>query len=238
MSRKPRLDLPGFPMHVVQRGNDRRACFLDDEDRFRYLHRLRICAARANVSIHAYVLMDNHVHLLATPAAASGVSRLLQGLGATYVRAFNDRHARTGTLWEGRFHACFVDSDTHLWNCHRYIELNPVRAGICGRPDDYRWSSFGANALGHFDPILAPHPVYVSLAATPAERVSAYRRFFERELCDEDIRAMRDATQKEGAIGSDAFLRLVEARGGRPCRELAKGRPKLVQGRPGAIKLL
>ncbi len=130
MPRQPRIDLPGVPQHLVQRGNDRRPCFFAPIDRTRYLDELRDAACRYGCAVHAYVLMTNHVHLLLTPARTGCVSTMMQSLGRRYVRYINDRYRRTGTLWEGRFKACPVQSDDHLLRCYRYIELNPVRAGM------------------------------------------------------------------------------------------------------------
>ena len=129
MARQPRFDLPGIPQHVVQRGNNRLPCFLDDGDRQRYRQLLFEGLQRTRCDLHAWVLMDNHVHLLLTPSAAGAVAQLMQALGRTYVGWFNARHARTGTLWEGRYKSCLVDSTSYVLRCYRYIELNPVRAG-------------------------------------------------------------------------------------------------------------
>lgn len=128
MARQRRLDLPGIPRHIVQRGNNRLPCFLDDADRARYRHLLREALLANDCRLHAYVLMDNHVHLLVTPPAAGATSRMMQWLGRQYAAQFNARHGRTGTLWEGRYKACLVDDADYLLRCVRYIDLNPVRA--------------------------------------------------------------------------------------------------------------
>ena len=141
MARLPRLVLAGQAHHVIQRGNNRQAIVLNDADRLQYLVQLRECAATYKVAIHAYVLMDNHVHLLATPATDQGISQMMQALGRRYVAWFNHKYGRSGTLWEGRFRAGLIDSEHHLMACMRYIELNPVRAGLCLHPADYLWSS-------------------------------------------------------------------------------------------------
>ncbi|WP_341777567.1 transposase [Luteimonas aestuarii] len=146
MARQPRFDLAGVPQHVVQRGNNRLPCFLDDDDRQRYLQCLRQGLARFDCQLHAYVLMSNHVHLLLTPASAGAVSRLMHTFARNYTGLFNGRHGRTGTLWEGRFKACLVDSDPCFPACSRYIEHNPVRAWMVARPADYPWSSHGGTA--------------------------------------------------------------------------------------------
>ena len=148
MARHPRLDLPGIPQHVVQRGNDRQACFAAPIDCGQYLQELREAAAKHGCAIHAYVLMTNHVHLLATPAEAGAMSRMMQAVGRRYVGSFNARYRRTGTLWEGRFKAALVGPSAYALACYRYIELNPVRASMVADPADYPWTSYQANALG------------------------------------------------------------------------------------------
>ncbi|MEZ0471518.1 transposase [Luteimonas salinilitoris] len=145
MARFPRFDLPGVPQHIVPRGNNRLPCFLDDSDRLRYLTLLGDALLSTGVRLHAYVLMDNHVHLLATPPLRGSIGRMMQRLGRQYVGLFNARHGRSGTLWEGRYKACLVDSESYVIACYRYIELNPVRARMTDDPAAYRWSSCAAN---------------------------------------------------------------------------------------------
>ena len=141
MARLPRFDLPGMPQHIVQRGNNRLPCFLDDADRARYRQLLREALLATGCQLHAYVLMDNHVHLLATPPEAGDIARMMQKLGRQYVGQFNARHRRTGTLWEGRYKACLVDSADYLLRCVRYIDLNPVRARMTDDPVAFAWSA-------------------------------------------------------------------------------------------------
>ena len=157
MPRKPRLDLAGVPQHIIQRGNDRQPRFFTQADYHCHLAHLREISLREDCRVHAYVLMANQVHLLATPVAAGQIARLMQVLGRRYVRYVNDRHHRTGTLWEGRYEACMVDSERYLLSCYRTIELNPVRARMVTAPDDYAWSSFGSNGMGKTDPLVRPH---------------------------------------------------------------------------------
>jgi putative transposase len=170
MARQPRLDLPGIPQHIVQRCNNRLPCFLGDADRRHYLTLLGEASLDTGCKLHAYVLMDNHVHLLATPPEIGAIARLMQKLGRNYVGQFNARHQRTGTLWEGRYKASLVDSESYVLRCHRYIDLNPVRARMTADPVGYRWSSCAAHC-GH-DPstVLTPHPAYTALASTPETR--------------------------------------------------------------------
>ncbi|MCB1747860.1 MAG: transposase [Gammaproteobacteria bacterium] len=182
MTRSARLDLPGVPQHVVQRGNNRHAIFVADADRRFFLAALRLAATRNDVAIHAYVLMDNHVHLLATPACPGAVGRMMQSTGVRYVAWFNRRYGRSGTLWEGRYRAIVIERDDYLLACHRYIELNPLRAGLVARPGAFGWSSYAANADGIPDPLVTPHPIYLALAASAARRRAHYRALFEVAL--------------------------------------------------------
>jgi putative transposase len=175
MPRLPRSDVPDVPQHVIQRVNDRKPCFFSDEDYARYLNDLREIAMREHCAAHAYVLITNHVHLPITPSAAGAIGRVMQSLGRRYVRHVNDRYHRTGTLWEGRYKACLVEDDEHLWRCYRYIELNPLRAGMVADPGDYRWSSHRCNAFGEHDPLVTLHRAFRSLSANPVERQRGYR---------------------------------------------------------------
>jgi len=158
MPRKRRFFLPDVPVHVVQRGNNRQAVFFDDDDYRTYLSWLGGAASANGCAIHAYALMTNHVHLLMTPSEADAVSATLQDLGRHFVPYINHCYQRTGTLWEGRFRASMVQEEDYLLTCYRYIELNPVRAAMVQRPEDYPWSSNRANAMGAADLLVTPHP--------------------------------------------------------------------------------
>jgi len=182
MARAARPVITGLPLHVIQRGNNRQAVFLDDHDRRDYLRCLTDASIEHGLSIHAYVLMDNHVHLLCTPEREGGLSGAMQALGRRYVRHFNRRHGRTGTLWEGRFRSSLVEADRYLLACHRYIELNPVRAGRVEQPEAWPWSSHRHHVGLTIDPLVRLHPVLYTLGNTPFERESAYRRLFEDHL--------------------------------------------------------
>jgi putative transposase len=212
MARLPRLDLPGIPQHIVQRGNNRLPCFLDDDDRHRYLHLLREALLASTCRLHAYVLMDNHVHLLVTPVQAGGVAQLMQKLGRQYVGQFNARHGRTGTLWEGRYKACLVDSGDYILHCCRYIDLNPLRARMIEDPTLYRWSSCAALCGQRDDPSLSPHPVHIALGASAAERGEAYRAILREAVSDDDLREIRLYLQQQRAWGRDDFKAMVEAK--------------------------
>jgi putative transposase len=169
---------PGHTLHLVQRGYRRAACFFCERDRIAYLDGLERHAGTSGCAVHAYALMGNHVHLLLTPSRADAVSRLLHGLGRHHERHVSALHDRAGPLWDERVELRPVYPRRYLLACMRYIELNPVRAGLVARPDEYRWSSFGANALGFADALLTPHPFYYALGRTPAERQAAYRALF------------------------------------------------------------
>jgi putative transposase len=230
MPRLPRLVLPDLPMHLVQRGNDHQPCFLDSLDRRRYLDDLRVLAREADCAIHAYVLMTNHVHLLLTPGTGGRIDRLMQALGRRYVRHFNDRHARSGTLWEGRYKAGPVEADDHLLRCYRYIELNPVRAGIVARAEDYPWSSYGANALGEEDALVSPHPVYLGLGRDPVNRRDCYRALVAEVVPDAETAAIRRQLGRQKALGSETFSALLEGRAERRVESRRRGRPRKERG--------
>lgn len=221
MARQPRLDLPGIPQHIVQRGNNRLPCFLDDADRARYRQLLREALLATGCRLHAYVLMDNHAHLLATPPEAGAVGRMMHLLGRHYVGQFNARHGRTGTLWEGRYKACLVDSADYLLRCARYIDLNPVRARMTDDPAAFPWSSCAALCGLRDDPLLTPHPVQRSLGT------GAYRVMLDEAISDEDLAAIRLYLQQQRAYGRDDFRAMVEAKtrrfaGTRPAHRPAK----------------
>ena len=225
MPRKPRFRVTGLPQHIIQRGNNRQSCFLDDTDRRKYLADLEKALHRHDVELHAWVLMSNHAHLLATPRIDHALSRMMQTLGRRYVRWFNDRHERSGTLWEGRYRASLVESEGYLLSCMRYIELNPVRAGMVRHPGDYRWSSYAANARGAADPLVMPHPVYLALRGTTPERLSAYRRLCDRAIGKDDLTAIREAANSGTALGNEAFKDWIEAVIPCQARKQKTGRP-------------
>ncbi|MEO8010318.1 MAG: transposase [Dokdonella sp.] len=225
MPRLPRIDVPGLPQHIVQRGVDRQPCFFSDDDRRRYLADLREIALTLDCSIHAYVLMTNHVHLLATSKEFGDLGRMMQALGRRYVRYVNDLHGRTGTLWEGRFKACLVDPDRYVLACQRYIELNPVRAAMVFDPGDYPWSSYRHHVLGAPDALLRTHAAYDALGSDQAARCEAYRQVVARALADEDVAAIRLYLQRQQALGTERFQQQVSAMLGRRAGPGRSGRP-------------
>ena len=215
MPRSLRYDLVGYPQHVVQRGNNRQRTFFTRRDRRRYLAWAGDAAREAGCDIHAYVLMTNHVHLLVTPREAMAVPRMMQSLGRRYVRYVNDGRGRTGTLWEGRYHASLVGSEEYLFNCYRYIELNPVRAGLVDDPSGYPWSSFAHNALGRRDRLIVEHSEYVELHDDPLKRAESYRQLFDEQLSPEVLRQIRDSLANCDPYGSDAFQEELSRQFGR-----------------------
>ncbi len=212
MARQPRLDLRDIPRHIVQRGNNRLPCFLDDKDRQRYLTLLREALLDTGCQLHAWVLLDNHVHLLATPPEIGAVARLMQKLGRGYVGQFNARHRRTGTLWEGRYKASLVDSESYVLHCHCYIDLNPVGARMTDDPVAYPWSSCASHCSQHPNAILTPHPTYAARASEPEMRAEAYRQLLLQTLSDADLAAIRIYLQQQRALGRDDFRAMVGAK--------------------------
>ncbi len=225
MARQPRFFVPGEVLHVIQRGNNREPIFRGPEDCAHFLELLGRACREHGVSVHAYVLMTNHVHLLATPAHKESVPKTLQSVGRRYVQYFNCRRRRSGTLWEGRYRATVVDSERYLLTCMRYIELNPVRAGLVAHPGEYRWSSYRSNALGAPDALVQHHELYDRLGRSGAERLEVYRDLFRVPLPDRELEAIREATNKNWALGSDRFKQRVSILAGRRADRVRMGRP-------------
>ena len=226
MPRRPRLELPGVPLHVTHRGINRAATFLDDEDFIRYRQCLSDALVEQGVALHAYVQMTNHVHLLLTPSAPGHLSAAMSRLGQRYVPAFNRKHGRTGTLWEGRFKSCLVDSERYLLIVHRYIELNPVRAAMVASPEEYRWSSVQASLAITIDPIITPHASYLASGSDQAQRGAAYRAWLRQGMSDEDLHAIRSHLQQERALGHPRFQAMAEKTSNRPVSLRSRGRPR------------
>ncbi len=225
MPRKSRFNLIGIPQHVIQRGNNREPCFYAEEDYRRYLDDLRDSAIKYNCRIHAYVLMTNHVHLLVTPMAEYGVSQMMQALGRRYVYYINKTYKRTGTLWEGRYKSSLIDSDIYLLTCMRYIELNPVRAGMVNHAGEYKWSSYHANAQGEINMLLSHHPLYLELGITDTEREWAYRELFRHHVDNETLHDIRNSLNHELVLGRAYFKDKIEALTNRQVRPGVSGRP-------------
>jgi len=226
MPRRPRVHLDWVPLHIVQRGHNRGACFFDDQDRYAYLGWLNEALRREGCLLHAYVLMTNHVHLLLTPPDARSVPRVLIAVGRRYVQHVNRTYGRTGTLWDSRYKSSLIQAETYLLVCQRYIELNPVRAAMVADPAAYPWSSYRANALGEHNPILSPHPLYLALAGDTGERHEAYRALFRTALGDVPLADLRMALNQDQPFGNERFYAEIEAVTGRRCAPRKRGRPK------------
>ena len=225
MPRKPRFYVPGAPVHAVQRGHNRSAFFFCDLDYLEYLRCLKQAADSCGCEIHAYVLMTNHVHLLLTPARTDSVGRLFQSIGRHYVRYINETYQRHGGLFEGRYKCNVIESRAYLLLCMRYIELNPVRAGMVDHPAKYRWSSYASNALGVSNAVLSAQAEYVALDRLPDARQSAYRDLFDRVADSDELALLRCALQTGTPLGNARFKMEIEvaldlkvgfARRGRP----------------------
>ena len=223
MARLPRFDIPGQPQHVIQRGNNRSIIFVGEEDYEFYLKKLSEGCKKYQCDLHAYVLMTNHVHLLVTPHLEGGIGKLMQMLGRYYVQYFNFQYNRTGTLWEGRYKATVLDSEQYLLICSRYIELNPVRAGMVEHPVEYPWSSYHFNALGVENSLLTKHGLYSVLGEGVTDCQLAYRHLFEHHVPDRTIEAIRMATNKAWVLGTERFQQQIEDLTQRPAKPKPRG---------------
>jgi putative transposase len=231
VARLPRLTLADRLHHVIQRGNNRQDVFVGAADRERMLALLAEHAPRLGVALHAYVLMDNHLHLLATPSTADGLPQLMQALGRSYVRWFNDQHGRSGTLWEGRYRATLVQPERYLLTCMAYLDLNPVRAGLVADPRDFLWSSHHHYIGLRHDRLLTPHPLYWGLGNTPFAREAAYAELVHAGVSPRDQLLLTDSALQGWAAGDADFVAQLEAA---TPRRVVKGRagrrPNLAAG--------
>lgn len=227
MPRRPRLVLPGTPLHIIQRGHNRSICFPSRDDHALYLSWLGEYAKNTGCRIHSYALMTNHVHLLVTPAAEESAAALMQSLGQRYTQHINRTYARTGTLWEGRFKSGLIQDRHYLLKCMRYIELNPVRAAMVQHPAEYPWSSYRCNAQGDADGVVTPHAEYLQLAGENTARASAYRELFRQSLEPGIVDQIRQATHSNLVLGHPVFAEQVEA----------MLKQKVTMGKPGRPRL-
>jgi putative transposase len=223
--------LSGIPVHVTHRGNNRQRCFFEECARAFYLFHLRRLVPQTQCALHAYCLMTNHVHLLLTAAAVDGCARLMRRLSQLHTQYVNRTYQRTGTLWEGRFHSSLVQSESYLLTCYRYIELNPVDAGLCAHPGEYGWSSCRTNAHGAFDAMITPHEEYLRLGSTADSRRSAYRELLAAPLPRERRDEIDRATNGNFALGDDRFKQSVSKVLGRRAYPGVPGRPSQVVAR-------
>jgi putative transposase len=225
MARLPRYFVKDQPLHVIQRGNNREPIFAAEEDYRFYLQCLEDAAERHALSIYAYVLMTNHVHLLASPGKEASLPKTLQSVGRRYVQYFNYTYGRTGTLWEGRYRATLIDTERYLLTCMRYIELNPVRARMVRHPREYPWSSYRAHAHGKEDPLLHDHELYHRLGRSARVRQAVYRALFKVAIAKDELETIRSATNKAWVLGDDRFRAKIERLAHRRAAPLARGRP-------------
>lgn len=205
MPRQARPVIPEIPLHITQRGNNRQTCFFGDSDFLVYLDLLDQAAHQSNCQVHAYALMSNHVHLLISPLSERGPATLMKSLGERYVQYINRRHKRTGTLWEGRYRSCLVQSERYLMICQRYIELNPVRAQMVKHPSEYRWSSYRHNVGSEKSRVVTPHNLYCRLGNDPEACAVAYRSLLDEALAGSDVDRIRFATYANGVLGTQEF---------------------------------
>ncbi len=241
MVRPLRAVVPGVPVHIIQRGHNRDQVFFGADDALKYLGWLEESAKRHGVTIHAYALMPNHLHLLATPGRAESLQRMMQQVGTRYAMYINDTRDRTGSLWEGRYRACPIDSERYMLTCSRYIELNPVRAGLAKSPHDFRWSSYRHNVGERLDTLITSHPLYHALGANAEARAKAYRALFEEAFSDATLKDIRTATNGGTPLGGSAFTESLGHALGRSFAKRGRGRPpkpRLVPGkqRPTMVK--
>jgi putative transposase len=225
MPRKPRYYEADIPCHVISRGNNRQACFFENDDYCFYLECLRDACARYRVALHAYVLMTNHVHLLMTPERKEGISQVMQSVGRRYVQYVNHRYCRSGTLWEGRHKASMVDQETYLLICYRYIELNPVRARMVEHPSYYRWSSYRENTGLDPQRYVKGHECYMRLGLDKSSREQSYQVLFGEALANHTLNEVRSAARFSMPLGDSRFRSQVENATGQKLGHAKRGRP-------------
>jgi putative transposase len=225
MPRRTRNYIPGFPYHIVQRGNNREACFIESENYQYYLELWRQLSKRYGVKVHAYCLMTNHIHILVTPESKRSISDTMKVVGSRYAQYINLKYRRTGTLWEGRHRSSLVQSERYLLSCYRYIELNPVRAGMVSRPEEYRWSSYAINAWGD-EGWLTPHEEYLRMGNSADDRLHAYRELFRYQLSEQDLHLIRKAAHYCHPVGDDRFKLQIETKYGVALGNMKRGRPR------------
>ena len=225
MARLPRLTLPGYPHHIIQRGNNRQAIFATKADYQTLLDLLEEYARKFDVAVHAYVLMSNHFHLLATPHTADALPQMMQAVGRRYVRYFNDTQHRSGTLWEGRYKSTLIQTERYLLACMVYIDLNPVRAGLVGQAADYPWSSYGHYTGQRTDKLITPHALVWELGNTPFAREAAYAELVQSGLTSVQQTALTDATLRGWALGEPDFVADLQKRTQRRVSQISAGRP-------------
>jgi putative transposase len=226
MARLPRLTVPGYAHHIIQRGNNRQAIFATPADYELLLALVDEHARKQHVAVHAYVLMSNHMHLLATPETVDGIPQMMQAVGRRYVRNYNLRQQRTGTLWEGRYKSNLIQAERYLLACMVYMDLNPVRAGMVVDPADYSWSSHQHYVGRRADKLITPHPLYWELGNTPFSRDEAYVSLVRAGVSDQQKRALTDSAMRGWALGEPDYIADLQRRTERRVSPAPAGRPK------------
>jgi putative transposase len=223
MARLPRFVLPEYPQHVIQRGHNAQRILFDEADYWFLWERLGAGAAKFQCDIHAYVLMPTHLHLVVTPHAQDGIGKMMQYVGRYYVQYFNQRYDCTGTLWDGRYRATLIDPSQWLNTCARYVEQNPIRAGLVTEAGAYDWSSHGANCGGREDTLVCPHPAYLALGRSIRARQAAWRTLVAEPLPPGDLERIRSATNKAWVLGDQEFCAEIETKLNRRATPRARG---------------
>jgi len=226
MARLPRLTVPGYPHHLIQRGNNRQPIFTDRADYELLLSLIDEHARKQHVAIHAYVLMSNHFHLLATPETEAGIPQMMQAVGRGYVRTYNLRHGRTGTLWEGRYKSTLIQAERYLLACMVYLDLNPVRAGMVRDPAEYGWSSYHHYLGRRSDQLITPHPLYWEMGNTPFAREEAYASLVRSGISESQRQALTDSAVRGWALGDADYVADLQRRTDRRVTRAQAGRPK------------
>ena len=225
MARLPRLTLAGYPHHIILRGNNRQAIFMDSADFQRTLALLQVNAQEQQVQIHAYVLMSNHLHLLLTPLQNDSLPKMMQAVGRSYVLYFNKRHGRSGTLWEGRYRSALIQTERYFLACMAYIDLNPVRAGMVAQAADYLWSSHGHYIGRQNEAWLSPHPLYWDMGNTPFAREAAYAAMVQAGVNQEQQQALTSSALSGWALGEKSFVQGLQKQTTRRVNRAKAGRP-------------
>jgi putative transposase len=232
MARLPRLTVPGYPHHIIQRGNNRQQIFGGTADYELLLGLIDEHARKQHVAVHGYVLMSNHFHLLATPETEEGIPQMMQAVGRRYVRNYNLRHARSGTLWEGRYKSTLIQAERYLLACMVYMDLNPVRAGMVPDPGDYRWSSYQHYIGRRSDKLITPHPLYWELGNTPFARDEAYGALVRAGISESEKQALTDSALRGWALGEPDYVADLQRRTERRVVRAHAGRPRTNKEQP------
>ena len=223
MARLPRIVIPNQPIHIIHQGNNRQDIFESEEDMIRIKEDIATSLSKTKCRLHAYVIMTNHLHLLITPEDKAQLTKFMQSLANRYVRYFNAKHQRTGTLWEGRYKSCLVDSDHYLFTLYQYIEMNPLKAGMVEEIADYPWSSYPHNAVGQIDPLISEHELYQNLGSSRERRCEAYLKMFDRLNTTKQDSQITNATLRGEALGDDAFHQKISRLISRPTKLTSHG---------------